>query len=87
MAQGNEQVVRAVYDAWRRGELPGPPQLLDDTIDYVNPPAAIEPGTRRGLAAFTEAVERVFEGCEFWRMEREHRALDLCGLGGRCSSI
>jgi ketosteroid isomerase-like protein len=63
--------VRAVYDAWDRGELPGPPHLLDETIEYVNPLGAVEPGTRRGLAAFGAAVERVFEGWEVWRMEPE----------------
>jgi ketosteroid isomerase-like protein len=48
----NVQVVRRFYDAWARDEFPGPLELMDDEIEYVNPPGAVESGTRRGLAAF-----------------------------------
>jgi ketosteroid isomerase-like protein len=69
MSQANVELVRAVYDAWARDEFPGPSDLLDDEIEYVNPPGAIEPGTRHGIDAFARAVEKVFEGWEYWRME------------------
>ena len=49
------EVVRSVYDAWAREDFPGPPELLDAGVEYVNPPGAVEPGTRRGLAAFAAA--------------------------------
>ena len=46
--------------------------MLDAEIEYVNPPGAVEPGTRSGLAAFSRAVEQVFvEGWESWRFEPE----------------
>ncbi len=38
---------------------------------YINPAGAVEPGTRRGLAAFRAAVEKIFEGWETWEMEPE----------------
>ena len=40
-------------------------------MEYVNPAGAIEPGTRRGLGAFTEALQKVFESYEYWRAEME----------------
>ena len=44
---------------------------MDPEIEYVNPIGAVEPGTRRGLDAFSRAVEKVFEGWETWQMDPE----------------
>jgi ketosteroid isomerase-like protein len=52
-------------------EFPGPIELMDPQIEYVNPAGAVEPGIRRGLAAFSRAVEKVFGGWETWQMEPE----------------
>jgi ketosteroid isomerase-like protein len=71
MSQENVEVVRSVYEAWARDDLPGPAHLFDAQIEYVNPPGAVEPGTRHGLAAFTRAVRDVFEGLETWQIELE----------------
>ena len=71
MSDENVEAVRRFYDAWSRGELPGPPDLMDDEIEYVNPAGAVEPGTRRGLAEFSRAVERVFETYDTWEIEPE----------------
>ena len=70
-------VVRCFYDAWSRDDLPGPVELLDPEVEYVNPAGAIEPGTRRGVDAFITAVEKVFEAWEYWRAEIE--ALEPAG--------
>jgi ketosteroid isomerase-like protein len=70
-AERNVEVVRALYDAWARDDFPGPMELLDPEIEYVNPEGAVEPGTRRGIDEFTNAIERVFEGWATWRMEPE----------------
>jgi ketosteroid isomerase-like protein len=76
MSQGNVVIVRGFYDAWARDEFPGPIELMDPEVEYVNPTGAVEPGTRRGLAAFTAAVEKVFEGWETWQMDpQEFRAV------------
>jgi ketosteroid isomerase-like protein len=69
VSERNVAVVRRVYEGWARGEHPGPADLLDADVEYVNPPGAVEPGTRRGLAEFGRAVEKVFEGWETWDME------------------
>ncbi len=71
MSQENLEIVRRFYEAWARDEFPGPAELMDAEIEYVNPPEAVEPGTRRGRAAFSAAVEHVFDGWESWQMEPE----------------
>jgi ketosteroid isomerase-like protein len=71
MSEENVQVVRSFYDAWARDERPGPMELMDPEIEYVNPAGAVEPGTRRGVAAFSDAVEKTFEAWETWRAEPE----------------
>jgi len=71
MSDANVRAVERLYEAWARGELPGPPELLDPEIEYVNPDGAIEPGTRRGLEEFAAAIARTAEGWESWLMEPE----------------
>jgi ketosteroid isomerase-like protein len=71
MSQENVEVVRSFYLAWARGERSGLLGLMDPEIEYVNPPGAIEPGTRRGIEAFAAAVQKVFEGFDTWEAEPE----------------
>jgi ketosteroid isomerase-like protein len=71
MSQENVTVVRSFYSAWAREEFPGPVELMDPQIEYVNPVNAVEPGTRQGIAEFGRAVQGVYEGWETWQMEPE----------------
>ncbi len=71
MSPGNIEIVRRFYEAWARNEHPGTTELMDPRVEYINPPGAIEPGIRRGIEAFNDAVESVFEGWESWQMEPE----------------
>jgi ketosteroid isomerase-like protein len=71
MSQENVEIVRSFYDAWARHESPGPIELMDREIEYVNPAGAVEPGTRHGVAAFSRAVGKVFDGWEAWEVELE----------------
>jgi ketosteroid isomerase-like protein len=71
MEDARLEIVRSVYEAWNREDFPGPLELLDADIEYVNPPAAMESGTRRGLPAFTRALTKTLEGWETWHMEVE----------------
>jgi ketosteroid isomerase-like protein len=71
MPTDNVEVIRALYDAWNRDEFPGPIDLLDPDIEYVNPEGAVEPGIRRGIDEFSSAIARVLEGWVSWRMEPE----------------
>ena len=70
MSQENVELVRRFYEAWARDES-GPIELMHSEIEYVNPPGAVEPGTRRGRAAFSTAVQGVFDGWESWQVEPE----------------
>src|SRR4051812_20676226 len=80
----NVEIVRRVYDAGGQGDVLGPPEvLLHPDIEYVNPAGAVEPGTRRGLAAFVGAVTRVAESWDYWRIEPE----ELLPLGDRVVAI
>jgi ketosteroid isomerase-like protein len=74
MSRENVGIVRSVYEAWARNELPGPSELFDPEIEYVNPPGAVEPGTRRGIEAFGRAVRAMVEGWETWEIEPERFA-------------
>jgi ketosteroid isomerase-like protein len=71
MSEENVRVVQTFYDAWARDEVPGPVELMDPNIEYVNPAGAVEPGTRSGVAAFSRAVHKVFGGYESWEMDPE----------------
>jgi ketosteroid isomerase-like protein len=50
MPDENVHVVRSIYAAWLEGSSAA--AWIDADVEYVNPPDAIEPGTRRGRAAF-----------------------------------
>jgi ketosteroid isomerase-like protein len=50
MSQENVEVVRRIYDAWLEGKSSR--DRIDAEIEYVNPPDAVEGGTRRGRQAF-----------------------------------
>jgi ketosteroid isomerase-like protein len=74
LSRQNVEVVQGIYELAAkngRGNLLAAPHLFDPEVEYVNPEGAVEPGTRRGLEAFREAVEHVGEAWEFWRMEPE----------------
>ena len=70
MSQENVEIVRRVYEAWARGELPGPARLFDAQIEYVNPPDAVEPGTRMVWERSPRRSD-AFEGWEAWQIEPE----------------
>jgi uncharacterized protein len=57
MSQENVEIVRAIYDAWSKGESPR--DLLDPDIEYVNPPYAVESGVRHGRSAL-DSVREVY---------------------------
>jgi ketosteroid isomerase-like protein len=65
VSQENVEVIRRIYAVWERESSPVPSGLLDPEIEWVNPPDAIERGTRRGIEAFSDAADAVsdtFEG-------------------------
>jgi ketosteroid isomerase-like protein len=61
MSQENLTIVQAIHAALARGESPASLGLLHPDIEYVNPPGAVEPGTRRGVAAYEDAIRSINE--------------------------
>jgi ketosteroid isomerase-like protein len=68
MSQENVEIVRHIYEA---GLMDRDPEelmkLATPDVEYVNPPYAVEPGVRRGLAAVARAM-RAFG--EVWESSR-----------------
>ena len=60
-----EQVLRELVEAWDRQDLDAVLALVTDDVMYINPPMALEPGTRHGkdgLAKVAEAQWEVLDG-------------------------
>ena len=53
MSQENVAIVRRIYASWAPGSSPAETNLLHPDIEWVNPSYALEPGTRKGIEAFT----------------------------------
>jgi ketosteroid isomerase-like protein len=70
MPESNLEIVKELY---RRGEQDGsfPDELIADEIEWVNPPDAVETGTRRGREAFHAALESTGEAFDQTTVEQE----------------
>ena len=79
MSEENIEVVRRLYEAWRRDGFGVVPELMDPDIEYVNPPYAVEPGIRRGYQGF-ETAARAFSSVY---ADSEVSDPELEELGGR----
>jgi ketosteroid isomerase-like protein len=83
-SQENVEIVRRFYDAWARDGVPGPQELMDPDIEYVNPDYAVEPGIRRGRRGFMDAVARTDAAFDHQVLELEQliegRADKVLGL-------
>jgi ketosteroid isomerase-like protein len=59
VSEENVSVVRRLFEAWEREGFGVVRELMDPEVEYVNPPYAVEPGTRRGYDGFATAAEAV----------------------------
>jgi ketosteroid isomerase-like protein len=62
MSQENVEVVRSIYEAWAADRSAAP--FIDRDLEYVNPPYAIEPGTRIGRH-YLRKVTEIFPNVRF----------------------
>ena len=53
------EIVRSGFTALAEGDFGSFFAVLDDGVEWVNPPYAVEPGTRRGTAEFRGALDRM----------------------------
>ena len=84
MSEENVEIVRRVIDAWNRRDIEDLLVLGDPEGEYVNPPSAVEPGTRRGrdeIAAVMRAQwELLTDGR--WEIDRIYdRGEEVIALG------
>ena len=59
MSQENVEIVRDGFAALARGDFDSFRAFLDEGVEWVNPPYAVEPGTRRGTGEFRDALDRM----------------------------
>jgi ketosteroid isomerase-like protein len=64
MARENAEIVRAIYEEGLNF-IP----LLDPDVKWINPPYAVEPGTREGREEVIAAFSKAAEGFESSRYE------------------
>ena len=74
----NVEIVERILDHWRKLEAI-PPELLQDDVEFVNAPDAIEPGTRHGQTEFREAISAF--GRAYSSLEIEVERLAEAGEG------
>ncbi len=77
MSRENVELFHRIHADWHRHHRIGA-GLLDEDVEWINPPYAVEPGTRRGIEGFNEAIESVFDAWDEWRFEPQ-RLLELDG--------
>ncbi len=56
MSQENVAIAREAFGALARGDFDSFSVFLDEDVEWVNPPYAVEPGTRRGTGEFRDAL-------------------------------
>jgi uncharacterized protein len=59
MSRENVEIVRQMHESLGGSELRFPAGFLDPEVEWVNPPYAAEPGTRRGRPEFEQAAASV----------------------------
>ena len=71
MSQENVEIVRRIYASWAPGSSPAESNLLHPDIEWVNPSDALEPGTRKGIEAFTSITDELDDTIKDLRMNVE----------------
>jgi ketosteroid isomerase-like protein len=70
MSEENVERFHHIYEEWYARHRLGP-DLVEEDVEWVNPPDAVETGTRRGADSFNEAIKSVFDAWEEVRFETE----------------
>jgi ketosteroid isomerase-like protein len=75
MSQENVEIVRAVYDAWQRGDYEGVFKSFDEDLEWIGPPDVSGAGERRGH----DGVRRSMRD---WMGTWDDYRFELCELVG-----
>jgi ketosteroid isomerase-like protein len=84
MSQENVEIVRRAMDAWNRQDIQGILAHADPDIEYVNAPAAVEPGTRRGHEGLAAVARTQWQSLPGGRQEidrLEDRGNEVISIG------
>ena len=68
MADARVEAVETFVQAWNRRDLDAALALVGEEFEYVNPPNAVEPGTRSGTEGVTTVLTKQWEGLGDARM-------------------
>jgi ketosteroid isomerase-like protein len=68
MSRENVEIVRVVHDGWARGDFRVAQELFAPDFAWDQPAAAVEPGSRRGLAV-RDALRNLFDVYDDFRVE------------------
>jgi ketosteroid isomerase-like protein len=87
MSQENVEIVRRLINAWNRQDIEGMLALIDPEGEYVNAPAAVEPGTRRGHDEIVAVARTQWESLPgaLWEIDQLHSRGDEVITVGRVS--
>ena len=76
MRSENERLVRESLSAMERGDLDAIVAISHPEVEFVNPPTAVEPGTRHGHDGLRVGLGGMLEAFEDVQIE-PHRIIDL----------
>jgi limonene-1,2-epoxide hydrolase len=69
VSEERARVIEMFVDAWNRRDLEAALKFVGDDFRYVNPPNALEPGTRRGSDGATTVMTKQWEALGDARLE------------------
>ncbi len=70
MSQETVEIVRQIYEDGLYDQHPEELlALVDAEIEFVNPPEAVEPGIRRGIAEVAQALQNLSQSFDSYRHE------------------
>jgi ketosteroid isomerase-like protein len=84
MSQENLEIVHRALAAWNGRDIEAMLALTDPEVEYVNPPTAVEPGTRSGHESFEQVIRAQWEILSEarWELDRLYERGDkIVGLG------
>jgi ketosteroid isomerase-like protein len=81
--RSTEDRIRASLDAMERGDIETVAAEAHPEIEFVNPPYAIEPGTRRGIGGFKAGMRNMLDAFEELRFE----SLRVVDFGDRAVAL
>ena len=80
-ARATRRGVREAYARTAAGDIEGALRLFSPDAAYVNPVAALEPGTRRGIDEVASALRSIHEQVDFDQIEVRDIGRDRLPLG------